>query len=249
MSTLSSSDVALAQHVEQAARAWRPAGRRPCGRAWPAGRRARRRRRRPRGGRCRWPSVSPTSSIWPHSSRVGVTTRARRMRGFLPSAIVGALSCAAGWAARRRPSCRCPSGRSPRRRGRRARAGWPAPGSAWGRRSPWRPRRRAARLRGRARRTPGCRPRGPGRRAARRACAPCSSRRRPGRRGPAVAAVTLAAALAAAVVAARTVVLATAALAAVRGPLAALGRRWRRPVPEQTFVGRCRRVLRPVGAA
>ena len=92
-------------------------------------------------------------------------------------------SCSGGWAARRRPSCRCPSGRSPRRRGRRARAGWRAPGSASGPRSPWRRRRRAACLRGRARRTPGSRPRGPDRQAARRACAPCRTRRRPGRRG------------------------------------------------------------------
>ena len=35
-------------------------------------------------------SVSPTSSIWPHSSRVGVTTRAVGC-AFLPSTIIGAL--------------------------------------------------------------------------------------------------------------------------------------------------------------
>ena len=141
-----------------------------------------------RCGRCRWTASRPTSSIWPHSSRVGVTTRAADARCGRRSGLVADASRALVHALQdgqheggRLAGARLGAAHDvaagehardglllDRRRGLVAHGGDAGQELA---------------LRGRARRTRGSRPRGPGRRAARRACAPCSSRRRPGRRG------------------------------------------------------------------
>ena len=132
-------DRPLAHAGRGAGPAWRRARRAHAPSSAPAGDARRRRTRRPRrrrGGARRF----KLCAIWlAQLRRARTSTRARRGAALA----AGFGRAGAGLVVRRRPSCRCRSGRCSAGRGRRGSTGSPGPGSGWAWCSP-RPRATAA---------------------------------------------------------------------------------------------------------